>query len=66
MLQVPGNLLHTKAMQRLIGRMLQSHSIKRIAGFQSSMGLLAFAFSLTNVLWTQVHLRHMLRSYTSI
>lgn len=35
-LQAPGNLAHTKAVRRLIQRILQSHSIKRIAGFQSS------------------------------
>jgi hypothetical protein len=35
-LQAPGNLAHTPAMRQLIRRILQSHSIKRIAGFQSS------------------------------
>ena len=39
LLQVPGNLVHTAAMRRLIRLIFQSHSIKRIAGFQSSMGL---------------------------
>jgi hypothetical protein len=39
-LQAPGNLVHTKAMRKLIQRLLQSHSIRRIAGFQSSMSLL--------------------------
>jgi len=32
----PGNLAHTKARRRLIQRLLDSPSIQRIAGFQSS------------------------------
>ena len=40
LLQAPGNLVHTKAVRQLIQRLLQTHSIKRIAGFQSSMGFL--------------------------
>jgi len=38
----PGNLVHTAAMRQLIRLLLQSHSIKRIAGFQSS-ALAAYA-----------------------
>ena len=34
--QVPGNLVHTRAMRRLIQKIMQSRSIQRIAGFQSS------------------------------
>jgi hypothetical protein len=36
-LQAPGNLVHTAATRKLIKGILQSHSVKRIAGFQSSM-----------------------------
>lgn len=35
-LQEPGNLVHTKEVRRLIRKILDSHSIRRIAGFQSS------------------------------
>ena len=35
-LQAPGNLAHNAATRKLIKSILQSHSVKRIAGFQSS------------------------------
>jgi hypothetical protein len=35
-LQEPGNLVHTKEMRQLVKKILKSHSIQRIAGFQSS------------------------------
>ena len=62
-LQKPGNLAHTQAMRQLIRRILQSHSIKRIAGFQSSTCLLACAFSLANALWMKVLSQRLLQSY---
>jgi hypothetical protein len=34
--QVPGNLVHTAEMRRLMQQILQSHGVRRIAGFQSS------------------------------
>lgn len=65
-LQEPGNLVHTKAMRRLIQRLLQSHSIKRIAGFQSSMCLPEYDLSLANSSWIQAHLQGLLRNSTGI
>lgn len=62
-LQKPGNLVHTQAMRQLIRRILQSHSVRRIAGFQSSMCLPACAFGLANALWMQVLSRRLLQSY---
>jgi hypothetical protein len=66
MLQAPGNLVHTKAMRRLIQRILQSHSIRRIAGFQSSKFLSEHTFSLTDASRVQAHLRRLLPSFTAI
>ena len=66
-LQAPGNLVHTLTMRRLIQHLLQSHSIKRIAGFQSSkVPSPVWALYLTNIPRLQVLLLCMLRSSTSI
>jgi len=51
-LQVPGNLVHTKAMRRLIQRLLLSHSIQCIMGFQSSMSSSACTFTQLDLVQT--------------
>jgi len=66
-IQEPGNLVHTQAMRRLIRKILTSHSILRIAGFQSSKGFYLLFLPWLNpakLMRIQVPLRRSLQSCT--